>query len=477
MISSPLGGPPVREFRALARFVFGVVLQQMFDSLTTRLGEVFERLKKRGALSEADLAAALREVRVALLEADVALPVVKDFIAAVKDRAVGETVLRSVTPGQMVVKIVHDQLVETLGAECAEIELKARPPAALLLLGLQGSGKTTTAAKLGLWLKTRDKKKVLMAALDVRRPAAQEQLAVLGRQADVATLPVVAGEPAVAIAERAMTTARLEAYDVVVLDTAGRLHIDQPLMAEAAALAEAVEPAETLLVADAMTGQDAVNVALQFHERIGLTGIVLTRVDGDARGGAALSMRAVTGCPIKLIGVGEGLDALEAFHPDRIASRILGMGDVVSLVEKAAETIEKDEAEALAAKIQKGRFDLDDMARQLRQLRKMGGFEGVIGLLPGGAKIKRQLARTDVDDRMIGRQEAIISSMTGAERRNSKIIHASRKRRIAAGSGTTVQDVNRLLKQHYEMSRMMKRMSKMGKKGLMRHGLPDFMPH
>jgi len=477
VISSPLGGPPVREFRALARFVFGVVLQQMFDSLTTRLGEVFERLKKRGALSEADLAAALREVRVALLEADVALPVVKDFIAAVKDRAVGETVLRSVTPGQMVVKIVHDQLVEMLGAECAEIELKARPPAALLLLGLQGSGKTTTAAKLGLWLKTRDKKKVLMAALDVRRPAAQEQLAVLGRQADVATLPVVAGEPAVAIAERAMTTARLEAYDVVVLDTAGRLHIDQPLMAEAAALAEAVEPAETLLVADAMTGQDAVNVALQFHERIGLTGIVLTRVDGDARGGAALSMRAVTGCPIKLIGVGEGLDALEAFHPDRIASRILGMGDVVSLVEKAAETIEKDEAEALAAKIQKGRFDLDDMARQLRQLRKMGGFEGVIGLLPGGAKIKRQLARTDVDDRMIGRQEAIISSMTGAERRNSKIIHASRKRRIAAGSGTTVQDVNRLLKQHYEMSRMMKRMSKMGKKGLMRHGLPDFMPH
>lgn len=477
MISSPLGGPPVREFRALARFVFGVVLRQMFDSLTTRLGEVFERLKKRGALSEADLAAALREVRVALLEADVALPVVKDFIAAVKDRAVGETVLRSVTPGQMVVKIVHDQLVEMLGAECAEIELKARPPAALLLLGLQGSGKTTTAAKLGLWLKTRDKKKVLMAALDVRRPAAQEQLAVLGRQADVATLPVVAGEPAIAIAERAMTTARLEAYDAVVLDTAGRLHIDQPLMAEAAALAEAVEPAETLLVADAMTGQDAVNVALQFHERIGLTGIVLTRVDGDARGGAALSMRAVTGCPIKLIGVGEGLDALEAFHPDRIASRILGMGDVVSLVEKAAETIEKDEAEALAAKIQKGRFDLDDMARQLRQLRKMGGFEGVIGLLPGGAKIKRQLARTDVDDRMIGRQEAIISSMTGAERRNSKIIHASRKRRIAAGSGTTVQDVNRLLKQHYEMSRMMKRMSKMGKKGLMRHGLPDFMPH
>jgi signal recognition particle subunit SRP54 len=454
-----------------------VVLHQVFDSLTTRLGEVFDRLKKRGALSEADVAAALREVRVALLEADVALPVVKDFIAAVKDRAVGETVFRSVTPGQMVVKIVHDQLVETLGAECAEIELKARPPAALLLLGLQGSGKTTTAAKLGLWLKTRDKKKVLMAALDVRRPAAQEQLAVLGRQADVATLPVVTGESAVAIAERAMTTARLEAYDAVVLDTAGRLHIDQPLMAEAAALAEAVEPAETLLVADAMTGQDAVNVARQFHERIGLTGIVLTRVDGDARGGAALSMRAVTGCPIKLIGVGEGLDALEAFHPDRIASRILGMGDVVSLVEKAAEAIEKDEAEALAAKIQKGRFDLDDMARQLRQLRKMGGLEGVIGLLPGVAKIKRQLARTDVDDRMIGRQEAIISSMTRAERRNSKIIHASRKRRIAAGSGTTVQDVNRLLKQHHEMSRMMKRMSKMGKKGLMRHGLPDFMPH
>ena len=449
----------------------------MFDSLQERLGEVLDKLTRRGSLSEADVTAALREVRIALLEADVALPVVKDFIEAVKERAVGEQVLRSVAPGQMVIRIVHDHLVEMLGAEAVPLDFNVPPPAVILLVGLQGSGKTTSCAKIGLRLSERSKKKVLMASLDVRRPAAQKQLAVLGEQAGIATLSVVAIEQPLAIARRAVETARLEGYDVVLLDTAGRLHIDDEMMAEAAAVRDAVDPVEVLLVADALTGQDAVTLAKAFDERVRLTGIVLTRVDGDARGGAALSMRAVTGCPIKLIGVGEGLDALEAFHPDRIASRILGMGDVVSLVEKAAETIEKDEAEALAAKIQKGRFDLDDMARQLRQLRKMGGFEGVIGLLPGGAKIKRQLARTDVDDRMIGRQEAIISSMTGAERRNSKIIHASRKRRIAAGSGTTVQDVNRLLKQHYEMSRMMKRMSKMGKKGLMRHGLPDFMPH
>ncbi len=444
----------------------------MFDSLTGRLGEIFEGLKKRGALSEGDIAAALRDVRVALLEADVALPVVKDFIDRVKERASGQEVARSVTPGQQVVKIVHDQMVEMLGGESSEVNLRAEPPAAILMVGLQGSGKTTTSAKLGLWLRDREKKRVLMASLDVRRPAAQEQLAQLGRQAEIETLPAVAGEPPLAIAKRAMQKARLEAFDVVILDTAGRLHIDQELMDEAAEVARAVAPAETLLVADAMTGQDAVNIAREFKDKVGVTGIVLTRVDGDARGGAALSMRVVAGVPIKLIGVGEKLDALEAYHPERIAGRILGMGDVVGLVEKAAETIEREEAERLARKIQKGQFDLDDLAQQLKQMRKMGGLEGLLGHLPGVGKMKKQLDQANIDERMLVRQGAIISSMTPRERRTPKIIHASRKRRIAAGSGSTVQEVNKLLKQHMEMSRMMKRMSKLGQKGMMRGGLP-----
>ncbi len=448
----------------------------MFETLQTRLGAVFDRLKRRGALNEADVDAALREVRVALLEADVALPVVKDFVKAVRERAVGAEVLKSVTPGQMVVKIVHDHLIETLGAETAPIELRASPPAAILMVGLQGSGKTTTTAKLAARLTKREKKKVLMASLDVYRPAAREQLAVLGEQANVATLPIVEGQAPVEIARRAMETARLEGYDVVLLDTAGRLHIDDEMMAEAAAVRAAVDPVEVLLVADALTGQDAVNVAKAFNERLAVTGIVLTRVDGDARGGAALSMRAVTGRPVKLIGVGEKLDALEAFHPDRIASRILGMGDVVSLVEKAAETIDRDEAEALARKMQKGRFDLDDLAAQLRQVRRMGGMGGLMGLLPGVAKVKKQLAGANVDEKILVRQEAIIGSMTKAERRNVKLLNGSRKRRIAAGSGTSIQEVNRLLKQHREIAGMMKRVNKLGKKGLLRHGLPGLPP-
>jgi len=448
----------------------------MFDTLQTRLGAVFDRLKRRGALSEADVDAALREVRVALLEADVALPVVKDFVKAVRERAVGAEVLKSVTPGQMVVKIVHDHLVETLGAEAAPIELRATPPAAILMVGLQGSGKTTTTAKLAARLTAREKKKVLMASLDVYRPAAREQLAVLGEQANVATLPIVEGQDPVEIARRAMESARLEGYDVVLLDTAGRLHVDDEMMAEAAAVRAAVDPVEVLLVADALTGQDAVNVAKAFNERLEVTGIVLTRVDGDARGGAALSMRAVTGRPVKLIGVGEKLDALEAFHPDRIASRILGMGDVVSLVEKAAETIDRDEAEQLARKMRKGRFDLDDLAAQLRQVRRMGGMGGLMNLLPGVAKVKKQLAGANVDERILIRQEAIIGSMTKAERRNVKILNGSRKRRIAAGSGTSIQEVNRLLKQHREIAGMMKRVNKLGKKGLLRHGLPGLPP-
>ena len=359
----------------------------MFDTLTDRLGQVFEGLTRRGALKENDVETALREVRIALLEADVALPVVKDFIATVKDRAIGQDVLKSVTPGQMVVKVVHDTLVEVLGGEADSILIPAEPPGAILMVGLQGSGKTTTTAKLALRLQQRDNQKVLMASLDVARPAAQEQLKVLGEQAGVATLPVVAGQGPVEIAKRAMQAARLGGYDVVMLDTAGRLHVDEALMDEVAAVRDVSLPLETLLVADAMTGQDAVNVAENFKARVGVTGIVLTRVDGDARGGAALSMRAVTGCPIKLLGVGEKLDALEDFHPDRIAGRILGMGDVVSLVEKVAESVEVEDAEKLAAKLKKGQMDLDDLAEQLRQLRKMGGLSGVMGMLPPGEMV------------------------------------------------------------------------------------------
>ena len=448
----------------------------MFEGLQTRLGDVFDRLRKRGALSEADVVAAMRDIRVALLEADVALPVVRDFIAKVQERAVGAEVVRSVTPGQMVVKIVNDSLVEMLGAESAEVNLAGTPPVAILMVGLQGSGKTTTAAKIGLRLKDKQKKKVLLASLDVQRPAAQEQLAILGQQSGVATLPIIAGQNAPQIARRAMDAARLGGYDAVILDTAGRLHIDDDLMAEAAQVRDIARPLETLLVADAMTGQDAVNVAKSFNERIGITGIVLTRTDGDARGGAALSMRAVTGQPIKLIGVGEKLDALEPFHPARIASRILGMGDVVTLVEKAVADVEQADVERLNAKIQKGQFDLDDFAKQLRQIRKMGGMGGVLGLLPGIAKAKAQIAKANIDEKVLVRQEAIILSMTPRERKNPDLIKASRKRRIAAGSGTDVSDVNKVLKQFMEMTRVMKQMNKLGQKGMMRHGIPGLFP-
>ncbi len=459
----------------------------MFEGLSGRFGDIFDRLRRRGALSEEDVSAALREVRVALLEADVALPVVKDFVAAVRQRAVGQEVLRSVTPGQQVIKIVHDQLVAMLGGEDQPadpvppgeaklpLNLNAVPPVPLLLAGLQGSGKTTTAAKIALRLKTREAKKVLLASLDTRRPAAQEQLRVLGEQVGVDSLPIVKGQQPLEIATRALESARLRGFDVVILDTAGRLSIDQELMDEVKAVADLARPSETLLVADAMTGQDAVAVAQAFHDKLDLTGIVLTRVDGDARGGAALSMRAVTGRPIKMIGVGEKADALEAFHPDRIAGRILGMGDVVSLVERAAESIEKDEAEKLARKMQKGSFDLEDMASQFRQMRKLGGLGGVLGMLPGVGKLKNQLKDAQIDDGLLKRQEAIILSMTPHERRNPKVIHASRKRRIAAGSGTSVQDVNRLLKQHQQMADMMKRMKKGGAKGMMK-GLPGGLP-
>jgi signal recognition particle subunit SRP54 len=448
----------------------------MFDSLTTKLGDIFDRLRKRGALSEADVTAAMRDIRVALLEADVALPAVRDLIAKVQERAVGAEVVRSVTPGQMVVKIVNDALVEMLGPESADVNLAGVAPVAILMVGLQGSGKTTTAAKIALRLKDKQKKKVLLASLDVRRPAAQEQLALLGQQAGVATLPIIAGQDASQIARRALDAARLGGYDAVILDTAGRLHVDDELMTEAVQVRDIARPLETLLVADAMTGQDAVNVAKAFNERIGITGIVLTRADGDARGGAALSMRAVTGRPIKLIGVGEKLEALEPFHPARIASRILGMGDVVTLVEKAVADVEQAEAERLNAKIQRGQFDLDDFAKQLRQIRKMGGMSGILGMLPGVAKVKNQLAKANVDEKILVRQEAIIQSMTPKERKTPDIIKASRKIRIAGGSGTNVADVNKLLKQFMEMNRVMKQMNKLGQKGMMRHGIPGLFP-
>ncbi len=448
----------------------------MFDSLSNRLNEVLDRLKKRGALSGSDVTAALREIRIALLEADVALPVVKDFIDAVTARATGAEVVKSVTPGQMVVKIVHHHLCEMLGPEAVPLDLKATPPVVFLMVGLQGSGKTTTSAKIAVHLRDRRGKKALMASLDVRRPAAQEQLAVLGRDNGIATLAIMPLETPEGITRRALDTARREGFDVVILDTAGRSHVDDEMMAEAVRLRDLAQPTETLLVADALTGQDAVKLAESFHRRLGVTGIVLTRVDGDARGGAALSIKAVTGCPIKLLGVGEKIDALEDFHPDRIASRILGMGDVVTLVEKATETIEAEEAEKLAARLQKGQFDFDDLVQQLRQIRKMGGMTGVMAMLPGVAKVKNQLAAGATDDRTLARQEAIIMSMTGAERRNPKLFNGSRRRRIAAGSGTTVQEVNRVLKQHQQMSRMMKKMNKLGKKGLLRHGVAGLMP-
>jgi signal recognition particle subunit SRP54 len=444
----------------------------MFDNLSGRLGEVFDRLKRRGALREGDVDTALRDVRIALLEADVALPVVKDFIKGVRERALGQEVLKSVTPGQMVVKIVHDHLVELLGGEASVLELKGTPPQVVLMVGLQGSGKTTTCAKLALRLKERERRKVLLVSLDVQRPAAQEQLAILGRQTGVASLEIVPGQGPLAIAERAMQSARREGYDVVILDTAGRLHIDDELMGELAEVRDRVRPHETLLVADALTGQDAVNVARAFHDQIGVSGIILTRMDGDARGGAALSMRAVTGQPIKLAGVGEKLDALEAFHPDRVASRILDMGDVVSLVERVQETVDQVEAEKLAAKMKKGQFDLEDLATQLKQMRKMGGMSGILGMLPGVGKIKQQMADHKLDDQMILHQLAIIGSMTPKERRAPQIIHASRKKRIAAGSGTSVQEVNKLLKQHQQMQTMMKRVKKMGHKQFLQRGLP-----
>jgi signal recognition particle subunit SRP54 len=430
----------------------------LFDSLSERLNGILDSLTRRGALSEADVDTALREVRRALLEADVALDVARSFTEQVRERAVGVDVIKSVTPGQMVVKIVHDQLIETLGSDAQPIDLNAPAPVVIMMAGLQGSGKTTTTAKIAKRLTEVAKRKVLMASLDTRRPAAMEQLAVLGQQVSVDTLPIVAGQTPVQIATRALQAARLGGYDVVMLDTAGRLTLDEAMMAEAAEVRRATNPHEVLLVADALTGQDAVNLAKSFNERLDLTGIVLTRIDGDGRGGAALSMRAVTGKPIKLLGTGEKLDAIEDFYPARIADRILGMGDIISLVEKAATNIDAEKAARVAAKMRKGSFDLADLREQLAQMQTMGGMSGLMSMLPGIAKMKNQLAERNLDETVLKRQMAIIDSMTPGERRNPDVLKASRKRRIASGSGTKPEDINKLLKMHRTMADVMKAM-------------------
>jgi len=449
----------------------------LFEALSGKLSGVFDGLAKRGALSEADVAEAMREVRLAMLDADVALPVVKDFVTKVRERAIGHEVLDSISPGQAVAKIVNDALIDALGgAGAVPLNLNAAAPVPILMVGLQGSGKTTTSGKIALRLARRERRRVLLASLDTQRPAAQLQLAQLAERAGVVSLPIIAGQAPVEIANRAMETGRREGYDVVILDTAGRLSIDEALMEEVRQIRTATSPAETLLVVDAMTGQDAVNTAKAFNEAVGVTGVVMTRMDGDARGGAALSMRAMTGAPIKLTGAGEKLDALEEFHPERVAGRILGLGDIAGLVEKAADTLDHEESERIAQKMMRGKFDLDDYAAQIRQINKMGSISGILGMLPGMGKLKEAIGDKELDTSIFKRHQAIISSMTKAERQTPAIIKASRKKRIAAGSGTTVQDINKLLKQFDDMSTMMKRINKLGMKGLMRQGMSALMP-
>ncbi|MGH1453796.1 MAG: signal recognition particle protein [Paracoccaceae bacterium] len=444
----------------------------MFENLSDRLSGVFDRLTKQGALSDEDVKTALREVRVALLEADVSLPVARDFVKAVQDKATGQAVTKSITPGQQVVKIVHDALIDVLRGDDDPGALKIdNPPAPILMVGLQGSGKTTTTAKLAKRLKDREGKRVLMASLDVNRPAAMEQLAILGTQIGVDTLPIVKGEDPVAIAKRAKTQASLGGYDVYMLDTAGRLHIDAELIAQAAAVRDVAQPRETLLVVDGLTGQDAVNVATEFDDKIGVTGVVLTRMDGDGRGGAALSMRAVTGKPIRFVGLGEKLDAIETFEPERVAGRILGMGDIVALVEKAQETLEAEQAERMMKRFQKGQFNMNDLKMQLEQMLKMGGMESIMGMMPGMGKMAKQVQDAGFDDKVLKRQIALVQSMTKRERANPALLQASRKKRIAKGAGLDVSDLNKLLKMHRQMSDMMKKMGKMGKGGMLKQAM------
>lgn len=449
----------------------------MFDRLSGKLAGVFDGLSKRGALSQEDVNEAMREIRLAMLDADVALPVVKDFVKKVQEKSVGQEVLHNISPGQAIAKIVNDALVEALGgAGAVPLTLNAAPPIPYLMVGLQGSGKTTTSAKIAYYLNRRERKKILLASLDTYRPAAQLQLQQLANQINVTSLPIIEGQNPLQIAKRAMEVGRLEGYDIVVLDTAGRLSIDDVLMEEVQNIRDAVHPVETLLVVDAMTGQDAVNTAKHFNEKVGISGVVMTRMDGDARGGAALSMRAITGSPIKLVGMGEKVDALQDFYPERVASRILGLGDIAGLVEKASETLDSEENERLAKKMLKGKFDLNDYSAQIAQINKMGSLSGIMDMIPGMGKIKEKLGDKELDTSVLKRHQAIISSMTKAERKKPDIIKASRKKRIAAGSGTTVQEVNKLLKQYDQMASMMKRFNKLGVKGLMRQGLSALLP-
>lgn len=442
----------------------------MFDSLTDQLGGIFDRIRGKGIIRDSDLAETLAEIRHALLEADVALPVVKQFIAAIKKTASGEEITRSVTAGQTIIKIVHDHLVALLGGEEEhnQLNLKAAPPVVVMMVGLQGTGKTTTTAKLALHLRDKLKKKVLMVSLDTARPAAQEQLRVLAEQVNVPSLPVVVAQQPKDIAKRSLQAAQIGGHDVILLDTAGRLQINEMLMSELVEIQQLTQPTETLLVADALGGQDTLNVAEKFHEVLNISGVVLSRMDGDSRGGVALSLRAATGQPIKFLGVGENIGDLQEFYPERLARRILGMGDVVSLVERAREQVSEEEAEDMAKRMQKGQFDLNDLAKQLQQMRKMGGLSSIMGMLPGIGKMKKQLSAAGMDDSMIGRQMAIISSMTKEERTKPGVIHASRKKRIAAGSGHSVQEVNKLLKQFTGMQKMMKKMrnKNIGKRGM-----------
>ena len=447
----------------------------MFDSLNKRLGDILGKLRRKGALTEEDITNVMREVRIALLEADVALPVVKEFINSLKEKAVGHEVIASVSPAQMVIKLVQDHLTELLGSQHQDINLNGVPPVVIMMVGLQGSGKTTSSGKLGLRLREKNNKKVMVASLDVNRPAAQEQLAVVARQAGVDSLPIITGQQPVDITKRAMEEAKLGGYDVLILDTAGRLHIDEALMEELKAVRKIAKPLETLLVADALTGQDAVTIAQQFHDQVSITGIILTRVDGDGRGGAALSMRHITGQPIKFMGMGEKISALEPFHPERIASRILDMGDVVSLVERAAEAIDQKDAEQMAKRFAEGKFDFNDLLSQMKNMKKMGGLGGIMGMMPGMGKIKDQMKDAKIDESVLKRQEAIILSMTPKERENPKLINASRRQRIANGAGMNVQDVNKLMKQQQQMETVMKRLKKIGKKGLMRGGIGQLL--
>ncbi len=456
----------------------------MFESLSQRLGQSFKALRGQARLSEGNIRDALRDVRLALLEADVALPVVRDFIARIQEKALGAEVLKSLTPAQVFIKIVHDELVVLMGSHNDRLDLQARPPVVILMAGLQGSGKTTTSAKLALWLKERERKRVLLASTDVYRPAAMDQLASLGRDIEVEVFPAHPGQQPVQIALEALESARRQIMDVVIIDTAGRLHIDDLMMAEVQAISEAVDPTEVLFVVDAMTGQDAVVTARSFDAALPLTGVVLTKIDGDARGGAALSIRAVTGKPIKFLGVGEKVrKGLEAFHPDRMASRILGMGDIVSLVEQVQQDVDLEQAQKMTEKLRKGKgFDLEDFREQIRQLERMGGLASILDKLPGMGDLPAEAQTSLQDHKPMRRMEAIINSMTMEERRNPHIIKASRRRRIAAGSGTTVTEVNKLLKQFEIMQKMFRKMGKggrglgsllgMGPRSLMKGGLP-----